>query len=256
VERISDESGGPPPPSIFAKAIATPPGLPWDQARAAEMEARRAAPLPMANLSLQLRRLEPWRFRQAGRYAAFYTRSDQVGTGFTGSTRLGSQLFTVDFQPPGEAAARAKRMSVATSLGAVFAIVAAWAIGSALTLHAHTAKELRHLGEETAQRLTRAQSLVTLKRQTVALAGIVDRGAPLSDVLADLGEASSARKADVQIESFHWRPTVYGVLVRGDGVPYPENLARRADRPLRPDLWIWAVARTPATSKPAPKDQR
>lgn len=245
---------GQPPPTIFAKAITTPPALPWDQASAAELEARRAAPLPMAGLTLRLKRLEPWRPRLDGKYAALYIRTDQIGAGFVGSARVGDRTVVADFRPPGETLARAKQTGFVLITAAIAAVLTITGISAALASRHSTRDDLIQLSRLATLRLNRAQVAGLSKRQGAALASVQERGTALSDALADLAKASASRKPDVRLESFHWRPIAYGVAVRGDGVPFASNVAKRVDQPLRPDVWVWVIPRAnalPASSPPA-----
>ena len=57
-----------PQPQVLVRVIVTPPGAPWEQARAAKLDAQHGAPLPISELIHQLRRLAPWAPGRPGRY--------------------------------------------------------------------------------------------------------------------------------------------------------------------------------------------
>lgn len=72
--RLVDEDAQPPraEPNVLVRTLVVPPGAPWVQQRAAMLEARHSAPLPIESLVLSLMRLEGWRPGRPGRYAACY----------------------------------------------------------------------------------------------------------------------------------------------------------------------------------------
>ena len=57
------------PPQVFVRVFQAPAGMPWEQGRAARLEARHGSPLPIADVMHQVKRLGAWSLGQPGRYA-------------------------------------------------------------------------------------------------------------------------------------------------------------------------------------------
>lgn len=232
-------------PSVFTKLITTPPGLPWDQARVARLEAARAAPVAIESLTVRLKRLAPWAKGKSGQYLAFYARANALGGGFRASKTIEGRTLSVDFKSKAQSAAETKVLAILAGVGgaaALLSVTAAIAVGAVR----HSAdKALDDLEQRSARELRQAQVISDMKRQNLALREVEDLGTPLSEVLAELGWASRMHRTDVPVEAFHWRPVGFGVEVRGDEQPFTGAGAQRAARPLRPGVWLWVKVRGP-----------
>ena len=97
-------------PKVFVRVIPTPPGMPWDQARAAALEARQGAPLPLIDVAYQVRRLAPWAPGQPGRHAAFYVRAQEVGEALATVQTVDGRSLTVQFVSFAEQRRRSRRL--------------------------------------------------------------------------------------------------------------------------------------------------
>ena len=78
-------------PQVFARAIVTPPAPPWEQIRAANLEARHGAPLPLAELMHRVKRLSGWAPGRPGRFAVFYVRSKEFRSPFEAKVDVDGQ---------------------------------------------------------------------------------------------------------------------------------------------------------------------
>lgn len=232
-----------PNPPVLARTVETPRGLPWDQARAARLEAGRVAPLPIETMMLKLQRLEPWRHGAKGRFAALYVRKDQVGDGLKAVARLGERTIPVEFRSPRQVKADLRSLVLLAVAGGVAATVCFGAVGAAALRRGETVSELTRLERLAARRLRQAQESAELKRQNTALSALAEPGEPLDEVLADLAWASRNRAPEARIEGFHWRPTAYGIEARGDIAPFTTDDFSKAPRPLRAGVELWAKRR-------------
>lgn len=229
-------------PPIFVRALTTPPAAPWRQRAIALLEARRSAPVPLPGLSVQLRRLRPWRPKKPGRYGAVYVRTNQIGSGFTTTANIDGVGFAVRFEPASQIRARA---SIVIALAAA-AIVAMVLIGSAVMvavgMRSTTSERLAAVDMRLNAGLRKARIETDRRRLSAALERVPDKGVPLADVLGDLAYAARSRQASVEVEAVHWRMAGMGVEVRGDGEPFAKGVARRVDKPLRAGVWLWIPA--------------
>lgn len=230
-------------PPVFTRVLSTPPGLPWDQARAARLEAARAAPMPIEGLTLRLKRLDPWRNGKAGAFAAFYVKTGALGGGFSASKVIDGRTVTVDFKSRAQARAEARLLAVFAGVGGAAAVAVLGAVITAAAVRHGGDGRLDDLTRDSAHQLKHAQVVSALKRQNTALQSADNEGAPIGEVLGDLAWASRMRRQDVPVEGFHWRPAGFGVEVRGDPQPFTGPGAQRSARPLKPGVWLWVRAR-------------
>lgn len=233
-----------PEAALFVKPVTTRPAMPWDQARAAALEARMNAPLPIAQLAWQLRRLEPWKPGAPGRYAAIYARREDVRDGLNAVTDLDGRSIPVQFPSPGKRQEQARRLAIAGTVAGIAAFLLVSSGISVFAAHARASAELEQLEATTVRRLsqTRAQNALSAQSQAIAQAGLVNRRA--SRVLDDLAWASRGKAAEVGIEGFIWEPSLFAVQVRGEASPFPvaDRKVERSSSQVRPGVWLWGVS--------------
>lgn len=230
-------------PKVFSRTIATPAALPWDQARSAHLDARLGAPLPLTEVTYQLRRLEPWAPGRPGRFAAFYVRTREVGARLDATVQVDGRPFEVSFLSAAEQSRRARRLAFAAAIGGLCVAPPVAVIWSAATKRAQIEQQLDSADQTAARKLKEAQDLETLKRQArlLNLAGGADRR--LKVVLNDLAWASAARSADVKLEAIHWDRGYMAFEVRGETDPFPrvDRPVKKFDKPVRRGVWLWGV---------------
>lgn len=229
---------------LFVKPVTTRPAMPWDQARAAALEARLNAPLPISELACQLRRLEPWKPGTPGRYAAIYARRQDVQGGLTATAELDGAQIPVQFPSPGKRTQQAQRLAI---VGVVAGVAAFLLVSTAISVFATRAKassQLEALEVATARRLqeVRVRAALADQSQAIAQAGLVERRA--SRVLVDLAWASRSKVADASIEGFVWEGDLFAVEVRGETTPFSvsDRSVERSSSPVRPGVWLWGVS--------------
>jgi hypothetical protein len=260
--RSDDEAaaGAPGPPQaerkVFSRTISTPPGAPWDQARAAGLEARVGAPLPLGEVVYRVRRLEAWSPGRPARHAAFYVRARDVGEGFETTVQVDGRAVKVSFLSPVEQARRARRSLIMISIAAATALLIFGAVAAAVGARASAEARLAGLEQTAAAQLRAARAYQRLKVQTRMLNAAGARGSSVSDYLADLAWASAAKAPDAHIDALHWQHGYMCVEVRGDVAPFAggDRTVIKADKPIQPGLWLYGVAPVVrgAAAPPAP----
>jgi hypothetical protein len=236
-------------PTIFVRTQATPPGLPWDQARAAELEARAAAPLPLSDVLYQLRRLDPWFIGRPARYAALYMRSSEGGRDVQSVVEVAGRRLKVRFLSAGEKRRRARLVAVATICAVGSVALGAAAVQSALASREEAVGRLdaMELIARSRTRAANAQEHLRLQGRALVAAGVQARS--LDAALDDLAWASSAKTSNAHIDAFHWERGRMAVEVRGEAAPFvgSKRLVVQAKKPLRPGVWLWGVAAQAST---------
>jgi hypothetical protein len=230
-------------PVVFVRTLSTPPGAPWDQARAARLEAQVGAPLPLDEVIYQLHRLEAWRPKRPGRYAACYVRIEDAGDAFSQKVNVSGHSVLVRFLSTEERNRRALKLGGAAVILAVFAFLVGGAVTSAFSLRSELSGKLAVV-EQTAQIRTRAaqaQDQLASQARLLDRAGVRHQG--LRDVLSDLAWASSAKSPDAHVDAYHWDHGRLAVEVRGDAAPFAQSgrTVVKDDKPLRPGVWLWGV---------------
>jgi len=242
-----------PPPQVFVRALTTPPGAPWEQHRAAHLDARHGAPLPIADLMHQVRRLDRWGPGRAGRFAAFYVRAREYREPFETSVEVDGQPVKVRFGTPAQDLRRLQQ------IGAVLAgIVLCGAVlgtGTMLALGARgeAAAQLEADEQLARARLKTAEAFRNRAYQARDLRALVGQARPLADVVADLSWVATSKTPEARVVGIHWERGLLAVEARGEQAPFlaVDRPLERSAGPLRPGVWLWAVGR-PGSRTPAP----
>jgi hypothetical protein len=251
------EPPGPSPaaetPQVFVRTFTIPSGLPWDQARAAQLEARHGAPLPIADLVHRLRRLEPWAPGRIGRYAVFYVRRRDYSGPFETTIDVDGQTMRVAFGSRGLNLQRyrAAALAVCTVAAAGLAIVA-MAV-TVLGVRDSAEQQLTRLERESAVKLRIARAVEAGRQESRELAMAQGQSGRPTDVLDDIAWVARNRTSDARIVALHWDHGLLAVEARGELPPLgpSDRQMVRAQRPVRPGVWAWGVSRRSAAT-PAP----
>ena len=243
-------------PKVFVRTLLTPPGMPWEQSRTAELDARLSSPLPAGDVVYQLRRLEAWRPGSPARFAAFYVLARDVDGRLETQAQVDGRDVRVVFESREVAARRAKLLG-AVGLGSgvvVFALVLV--TGLAVGRRAELEGKLAAAEQLADSKLRSASSKARLKAQEQALRSWRDKGLPMSDILADLAWISGAKASGVRIDGVHWDHDLLAVEAPGGQPPlvvFGDRKLQRSAKPIRPGVFLWAVQRPmikPAIAKP------
>lgn len=250
-----DASGAAPrpePPQVFVRTFVVPPGAPWVQGRAATLEVRHGAPLPLADLMHRVRRREGWRPGQAGRFAAFYIRRADYSMPFETIVDVDGDAFRIAFGANAQDFQRLRRLALAGLAAAVIAGLVASGGVAALNARADASGRLDTLSRQIDARLRQGRQIAAQADVMQALARAQGHTALSTQVLDDLDWLAHARTADAQILAVHWDHGLMVVESRGEASPVSASGREvvRAPRPARPGVWLWGV-RQPA-SAPTP----
>ena len=235
------ESSG---PQVLLRAVTTPPAPPWDQSRAADMEARLQAPLPAEVVSWRMRRSEAWRPGQPGRYIVAYVRRSDVGEGFSTLETFEGRSYPFEFLPPGQREATIRRFTLAAAGAGAVTLVATFAVVAAIQARGEAEVRLNSVELTVARRQAQAVSQAELARRDQTLAGAgLDAQRP-ARALSDLAWVAQNRSEGVGIEAALWEPGLTAVEVRGDQQPFTavDRMLRRAARPVRPGVSLWGIS--------------
>lgn len=233
------------PPQVFVRALVTPPGAPWEQARAARLDARHGAPLPVSELLHQVRRLDRWGPGRSGRYAAFYVRAREFREPFEATVEVDGQPVKVRF------GAQAQDLKRLRSLGAILLVLmltgAVLGGGVMLALGARgEATAGLQADEQLAQaKLKMAEAFRDRSNQARDLRALAGAGRPVSEVVGDLTWVATSKTPEARIVGLHWERGLLAVEARGEQPPFlaVDRPIERSARPLRPGVWLWAVGR-------------
>lgn len=230
-------------PSVFARAVQAPAGWPWEQTRAAMLEARHAAPLPIDEMQLRLVRLTPWRPNEPARFAACYVRASEVTERFEAQVDIEGRIVDVVFEPPEALAARARQsLAIAVASATVVAIVFV-AITGALLARSQAEEQLSALERQADSKLRRAQNAQLAWRESAALAA-AQPGARVDLAIQDLSWSMSTRDPEARLEAWRWEDGVISVQSRSPTPPFLDESRQqsRSVRPVRRFVWLWTVA--------------
>jgi hypothetical protein len=252
--RLVAEDGGPPEasgPTIFARSIAVPAGAPWDQRRAATLDVKLGAPLPLSEIVYKLWRLEPWSFRRPSRFAVAYVRAREIGDRFDGTAVVDGQAVRIRLYSLREQARRARVVALSTLAAVVGVFLVGGALAQALATRAAANAKLAAAEQTLVVRERQADTLERLKDQTRWLNASHVQGQTVGDMLSDIAWASAAKNPAAHIDAIHWERGLLGITVRGDAAPLAqtERTEIKVPQPLRPGVWLWGVGPAGAASR-------
>lgn len=254
-EAPSDDGPTPKAPTILSRTIAVPPGPPWDQARAADLEARLGAPLPIGELKYKLKRLSTWSPQRPGRFAAFYLRAADYAGPFETVVRVDGASVTVAFGAKARQLTQVREGAAALGAAALAVLLIAGGVGAALSARSDADASVSR-AEALAQARSRTLEKFRRGEAAVAAARTLARGrTPVSELVADLDWAGAGRAPDARILAAHLYQGMFAVEARGPRSPFTstDRTVARSDRPVHDDVWLWAVERASATPSPGAK---
>ena len=244
-------------PQVFVRVFSVPSGMPWEQRRAAELEARHGAPVPIANLMHRLKRLSGWSLGGAARFVVFYIRTREFTAPFETVVDVEGAPTKVAFGTGAERAQRTRLIGMVGLLAAATLAVLGGGIGLALGVRAEATARL-DLAEQTAQAKSRAARVQQTHAEQMRLLGrAVGNAKPLEMVLIDLAWASSARAPESRLAAAHWDHGLLAVEARGPAAPFlaGERPLERSDQPIRPGVWLWGVRPDPSPATAFPSER-
>lgn len=237
-------TGSPPSPRVFVRSITAPPGLPWVQGRAADLEAQHGAPLPLKDVTYRLRRLEAWR-PGPGRFAAFYVRRAEFRETFETRVEVDGRATDIRFVHPADERQRSRQVGLVAAAVAAIVAVGAASVAASLGQRNATTAQLDAAEQRAASQLRAAQVLQRRQEQSRRFEQAARGDHPVSDVLADISWVSANKTPTARIEALHWDHGVLAIEARGEESPFgaTDRQVVRSDRPVRPGIWAWGAGR-------------
>jgi hypothetical protein len=237
-------------PRPFTRVITTPPGLPWDQARMAGLEARHTSPVSGVmvgdDLHIVVKRLGGWKPGGDGRFVAVYLRSSDIQSGQSLQVEVQGQTVSIPLPAQGPTGAISEQ-GVILIAGVV--IVACLIVQIDLLWQRRQDAEARLSAvEAVVERQGRdAVQLAAAKADARDLTAMGVKGRTVDAVLKDLTTISLARDPDARIQAFSWDDGQWSVEVAGSTPPVSiDGLdLQRSAAPVRPNVWVWTPATAP-----------
>jgi hypothetical protein len=237
-------------PQVFVRTFAVPPGMPWTQARAADLEVRHGAPLPLGDLMHRLKRREGWRPGQAGRFAAFYIRRSDFRAPFETTVDVDGETRRVAFGSKAQDLQRLRAVALGGAAAAVVLGLVVFGLTSALAARGDATGRLDSLAGRAEAQLRQADRIKAQTDVTRALGRAQGRAGLATDVLDDLDWLARGKAADAQILAVHWDHGLMAVESRGETTPVvaTDRQVVRAPHAQTRGLALWGIR--PATSGP------
>lgn len=233
-------------PKVFVRTLMAPAGLPWEQSKTADLDARLGAPLPAGDVVYQLKRLEGWRPGFAARFAAFYVLARDVDGRLETHAQVDGKDVRVVFESADEAARRAKRLGLIGLAAGAVAFLIVLAVGLALSRRAELEAGLATAEQKAVVKLKGVSGKARLKAQAQALRAWPEKGAPVAEVLADIAWVSGAKSGAIEIEGAHWDRGYLAIEARSAKPPivvFGDQTLERSAKPIRQGVWLWGVQR-------------
>lgn len=232
-------------PRVFTRLVVTPPALPWEQTRAAGLDARMNAPVASPDIVQLVRRLDSWRPGKPARFLAAYARGADVGEGLTTDCRVDGRTVSVSFVPASRRQADLRRTTLLAAVVCATVVALAGGVVAAIAGRMTAEEALAQAETVAANRARLAAQQALLQAQDRALSNVDGERRRIDALNRDLAWAARARASDAVIEGFHWRPDYFAVESRGEQSPFAAIGARqvnRAGKPVRRGVWLWGVA--------------
>lgn len=241
---IQGEPVAPTQPQVFVRVFVTPPGAPWEQTKAADLEARHGAPLPIADLLFRVRRLAKWAPGRPGRFAVFYIRAQEFREPFETEVDVDGQPVKVAFGASAGQLEQIKQIGLAVGVLVAVGAILGGGFMLALTARAELNTQIEALEMQSQQRLRAAQAYQKQKDLAQSLEVAVGRSGRMRDVVADLAWVATSKAPEARIIAVHWERGVLAVEARGEVAPFaaPDRRVERLEKPLRPGVWLWGVS--------------
>jgi hypothetical protein len=240
----------PPAPQVLVRTFTIPAGLPWDQTRAAQLEARHGAPLPIGEVLHRLKRLEGWGLTRSARFAVFYVRRRDYSGPFETTVDVEGETVQVAFGAGAAPSGRRPswgRLGGLAGFGAFFAVgavVLALLATSVVSGRDQAEQRLETLESSGGSKLRAARKLEADRARIQVLNLARGSAATPQELLDDLSWISHARTPDARLVAVHWDHGLIAVESRGESVPLVvgDRQIVRAAR-AKSALSLWGVSR-------------
>ncbi|EGF92857.1 hypothetical protein ABI_12950 [Asticcacaulis biprosthecium C19] len=225
----------------FTRVIGAPPGWPWDQARAARLEARHTSPVSGDDINIVVRRLKPWMLGEPGKFVAIYLRGVDQRQGLKFDIEVQGQRIAVELPSRQQKTQQSLHRAWILGLGAVTAV--SFALMGTMTMQRRVAEaeRLTVLETQVKRRAREAEGVARAKADAAALAALDLENRTISQALADLNTLSLKRDPAVRLEAYLWNKGYWAVEARGEAPPVADAGLQRAPKPVRKGVWLWVA---------------
>lgn len=226
----------------FTRVLATPPGWPWDQSRAAMLEARHTSPVSSDGVNIIVRRLKAWAMGESGEFVAIYLRAGDPLPAQGLDVEVRGR--TIHIELPSKAARAEQLKDQLTRVGAVAVMVVVVLALVTLAFERRTALD-NHLGDAELQidrEAREAHALAHAKQNAEALSelGVTDG---LDKAINDLAYVAAAKDPAARLDAFYWSKGFWAVEAHGNEAPVKDTglTLQKSAKPVRPGVWLWAA---------------
>jgi len=191
-------------PPRYIRALTVPAAAPWDQQRAALLNAELNSPLPNDQVLIQVKRLGSWRPNEQARFAAAYVKRADVSA----TTRFAQELdgIVVAFEFSTAASKSVARRRAILDLGLISSLLVVTLVAGAASLERRAetvaALAVAQRTDDQAIRRARLSSRITKNLRKLGAAGYAGRSG--GDLLADLSWLARYRNSNSVLQSITW----------------------------------------------------
>ncbi len=249
--------GGPNPdqanaPQTFVRPVTTPAALPWEQSRAAGLEAALSMPSAKGDLRYRLVRTKGWRPGQPGRFAAVYLKGAAPEISCTAEILVEGRALKIAFISDATRRRQIKEQAVALVAFAGPAALFILALSGSIAVRSDRELRLQALEAKAARAelFTKRLAKERAEARLFSHSGLADH--TLKEAQADLSWLARNRNLAAHVQAIHWEGGLMTITARGDTPPLrsSERELRRSAKPLQPGLWLWGVGPARRVSMP------
>lgn len=229
----------------FTRVVTAPPAWPWDQTRAARLEAQHTSPLSGDDVTVIVRRLSGWAWNEPGKFVAIYLRGVDLREGLKFQVEAQGQTLNIDMPSRASKIAQSRDRAMILAFGGVI-LVGLIGMGS-LALHRRAAEadQLTRLEARMERQAHQAERSRRAHADALALEDLGVRNRTIDQAITDLKTLSLQRDPNARIDAFYWNHGYWAVEVRGATPPVTDATVplRKATKPVRKGVWLWVSAK-------------
>ena len=228
----------------FTLVVSVPAAWPWDQMRAARLEAQHTSPVAGDDVSIVVRRLKSWALNEPGKFAVIYLRGGETHQGVKFELDIQGQRLVIDMPSPQQKAELAQQRLWRLILTACIVLSLLLTASLSFKRRAAEAEQIAQLEVRLDRGAKVAEGVERAKADAVALADLGLNHRRMDDALADLRTLSLQRDTTVRLEAFYWDKGYWAVEAHGTTPPIKDATIamRRSTKPVRKDVWLWVSA--------------
>jgi hypothetical protein len=232
----------------FTRLITTPPAFPWDQQRAAMLEARHTSPVAGAmkgamsgdGPQIVVRRLSPWKSNEGGRFVAIYFKPGDALNEEV-EVEVQGKLIKIDLNAKARLLDQMRQSSWLVGCVAVIIVCLGLQLGLTLQRRADADDQITQAESRFKHNALDLKTLARAKADAQALTELDLKSQSVSQVIHDLKTINATKQPQALIDSFLWDRGYWAVEARGPDVPLLVTGAplKRSVKPVRQGVWLW-----------------